>query len=97
LVSNAYNYLQAVRRSGFDVRPGLAQGDANYTDLEDGSPRLERSRCRPLQMEGGANCAPRPETSAYAKMFSAKYWHWTHHRRHQHRLPMSTKLDRGNA
>jgi hypothetical protein len=48
-------------------------------------------------MEGGGDGAPHPETSAYANMFSGKYEHRTHNRRHQHSLPMSLKLDRGNA
>jgi hypothetical protein len=33
-------------------------------------------------MEGGGYGAPHPETRAHAKMFSGKYEHWTHHRRH---------------
>jgi hypothetical protein len=34
-------------------------------------------------MEGGGDGAPHPETSAYANMFSGKYEHRTHNRRHR--------------
>jgi pimeloyl-ACP methyl ester carboxylesterase len=56
-------------------RQGLAEGEPRYDELE------ERLAVAPvivvptITLEGDANGAPHPDTSAYAKMFTGKYEH----------------------
>src|SRR5579859_555798 len=56
-------------------RIGLAEGEAKYDDLEKrlaGGPAITVPT---ITLEGDANGAPHPDSSAYAKKFSGKYTH----------------------
>jgi pimeloyl-ACP methyl ester carboxylesterase len=58
-------------------RLGLAEGEAQYDDLEKrlaGSPVISVPT---ITLEGDANGAPHPEPGAYAAKFSGKYAHRT--------------------
>ena len=58
-------------------RLGLAQGETKYDDLEAKLAKAPVIGVPTITMEGDANGAPHPESSAYAKMFSGKYSHRT--------------------
>ena len=56
-------------------RLGLADGEANYDDLEKRLAAGPVITVPTITMEGDANGAPHPEPSAYAKKFTGKYSH----------------------
>ena len=58
-------------------RLGLAEGEANYDEIEKRLAQAPVISVPTITMEGDANGAPHPEPSAYAKMFSGKYSHRT--------------------
>jgi pimeloyl-ACP methyl ester carboxylesterase len=56
-------------------RLGLAEGDPKYDDLEKQLATGPLITVPTITLEGDANGAPHPESSAYAKKFSGKYTH----------------------
>jgi pimeloyl-ACP methyl ester carboxylesterase len=56
-------------------RLGLANGEAQYDDLEQRLASAPVVSVPTITMEGDANGAPHPEPTAYAKMFSGSYSH----------------------
>ena len=58
-------------------RLGLAQGEVKYDDLEKRLAEGPVITVPTITLEGDANGAPHPETSAYAKKFSGRYKHRT--------------------
>ncbi len=64
-------------------RLGLAEGEPKYDDLERRLATSPVITVPTITLEGDANGAPHPDPSAYAKKFSGKYAHRTHHGRHR--------------
>ncbi|MCO1341007.1 alpha/beta hydrolase [Burkholderia multivorans] len=58
-------------------RLGLANGEAQYDDLERRLAAAPAITVPTITMEGDANGAPHPEPAAYAKKFTGKYQHRT--------------------
>ena len=58
-------------------RLGLAEGEAQYDDLEQKLAAAPVITVPSITMEGDANGAPHPEPASYAKKFSGKYEHRT--------------------
>jgi pimeloyl-ACP methyl ester carboxylesterase len=56
-------------------RLGLAEGEAKYDDLERRLAAFPDIAVPTITMEGDANGAPHPPSSAYAKKFTGKYSH----------------------
>lgn len=56
-------------------RLGLAEGEAKYDDLEKRLAEGPVITVPTITLEGDANGAPHPDSSAYAKKFSGKYLH----------------------
>jgi pimeloyl-ACP methyl ester carboxylesterase len=56
-------------------RLGLAEGEANYDDLEQQLAKGPAIAVPAVTLEGDANGAPHPSSSSYAKNFSGKYTH----------------------
>ena len=56
-------------------RLGLAQGEPEYDDLEKRLAEAPVIAVPAITLEGDANGAPHPDSSAYAKKFSGKYSH----------------------
>jgi pimeloyl-ACP methyl ester carboxylesterase len=56
-------------------RLGLAEGEAKYDDLEKRLAAFPDIAVPSITMEGDANGAPHPPSSAYAKKFTGKYSH----------------------
>lgn len=56
-------------------RLGLAEGEPHYEDLEKRLAQAPVVTVPTITLEGDANGAPHPESSAYAKMFSGRYSH----------------------
>ena len=56
-------------------RLGLAEGEAKYDDLEKRLAAFPNIAVPTITMEGDANGAPHPPSSAYAKKFTGKYSH----------------------
>ncbi len=56
-------------------RLGLAEGEAEYSDIERRLAEAPMIGVPTITLEGDANGAPHPEASAYAKMFSGRYSH----------------------
>ena len=56
-------------------RLGLAEGEAQYGDLEARLAGFPAIDVPSITLEGDANGAPHPEPDAYAKKFSGKYSH----------------------
>jgi pimeloyl-ACP methyl ester carboxylesterase len=56
-------------------RLGLAEGEAKYDDLEKQLAAFPNIAVPTITMEGDANGAPHPPSSAYAKKFTGKYSH----------------------
>jgi pimeloyl-ACP methyl ester carboxylesterase len=68
-------------------RQGLAEGEAEYDDLEKRLAQSPVIGVPTITMEGAANGAPHLEPAAYAKMFSGKYSHRTIEGGIGHNLP----------
>jgi pimeloyl-ACP methyl ester carboxylesterase len=58
-------------------RLGLAEGEANYDELDKRLAQSPAISVPAITMEGDANGAPHPEPGAYAKKFTGKYEHRT--------------------
>jgi pimeloyl-ACP methyl ester carboxylesterase len=56
-------------------RLGLANGEAQYDEMEQRLAKAPVIRVPTITLEGDANGAPHPDPSAYAKMFSGRYLH----------------------
>jgi pimeloyl-ACP methyl ester carboxylesterase len=56
-------------------RLGLAEGDPKCDELENKLSKAPVISVPTITMEGDANGAPHPDPSAYAKMFTGKYFH----------------------
>ena len=56
-------------------RLGLAEGEPRYDELEERLAEAPVIIVPTITLEGDANGAPHPDTSAYAKMFTGKYEH----------------------
>jgi pimeloyl-ACP methyl ester carboxylesterase len=68
-------------------RLGLADGEAEYAELENRLAEGPVITVPTVTLEGDANGAPHPERSAYAKKFSGKYSHRTIEGGIGHNLP----------
>ncbi len=56
-------------------RLGLAEGEPKYNDLEERLAKAPVITVPTIRLKGGANGAPHPHASSYAKKFSGKYSH----------------------
>jgi pimeloyl-ACP methyl ester carboxylesterase len=56
-------------------RLSLAEGEAQYDDVEKQLAKFPVITVPTITMEGDANGAPHPEPASYAKKFSGKYSH----------------------
>jgi pimeloyl-ACP methyl ester carboxylesterase len=68
-------------------RLGLAEGEAEYTELENRLAAGPLITAPAITLEGDANGAPHPEPSAYATKFAGKYSHRTIEGGIGHNLP----------
>jgi pimeloyl-ACP methyl ester carboxylesterase len=68
-------------------RQGLAEGEAQYDDLEKRLAAAPNIGVPTITMEGDANGAPHPDPSAYAKKFTGTYAHRTIEGGIGHNLP----------
>jgi pimeloyl-ACP methyl ester carboxylesterase len=68
-------------------RLGLAEGEAQYEDLENGLAQGPLITVPTITLEGDANGAPHPEPAAYAAKFSGPYTHRTIEGGIGHNLP----------
>ena len=73
-------------------RLGLAEGEAQYDDLERRLAAAPAIHVPTITMEGDANGAPHPEPSAYANKFSGRYTHRTIYGGIGHNLPQEAPL-----
>ncbi len=64
-------------------RLALAEGEPKYADLDKRLAEGPVITVPTITLEGDANGAPHLDPSAYAKKFSGKYSHRTHHGRHR--------------
>jgi pimeloyl-ACP methyl ester carboxylesterase len=60
---------------GYAWRLGLAEGEANYDDLEKCLAQAPVITVPTITLEGDANGAPHPDATSYATKFSGKYTH----------------------
>ncbi|MBV9317609.1 MAG: alpha/beta hydrolase, partial [Gammaproteobacteria bacterium] len=58
-------------------RLGLAEGEAQFDELEKRLAAAPAITVPTISLEGDANGAPHPEPAAYASKFSGKYTHRT--------------------
>lgn len=58
-------------------RLGLAEGEAQYDDLEKRLAAFPAIVVPTITLEGDANGAPHPDLNSYARKFSGKYSHRT--------------------
>ena len=65
----------AITIHNYRWRLGLDKGKARYAPLEARLAQLPPITVPTITLEGGANSAPHPEPSAYAKRFTGKYKH----------------------
>jgi pimeloyl-ACP methyl ester carboxylesterase len=65
----------AVAIHNYRWRLGLAEGEAEYDDLEKRLAAAPVIAVPTITLEGDANGAPHPEPATYAKMFTGKYQH----------------------
>jgi pimeloyl-ACP methyl ester carboxylesterase len=63
----------AISIHNYRWRLGLAEGEAKYDDLEKRLAASPVITVPTITMEGDANGAPHPDSTAYAKKFSGKY------------------------
>jgi pimeloyl-ACP methyl ester carboxylesterase len=68
-------------------RLGLAEGEAEYDELEEQLAEAPVIRVPAITLEGDANGAPHPDPSAYAEKFSGRYSHRTIEGGAGHNLP----------
>jgi pimeloyl-ACP methyl ester carboxylesterase len=67
----------AIAIHNYRWRLGLAEGEAQYDDLEKQLAAAPVINVPTITLEGDANGAPHPEPAAYAKKFAGKYDHRT--------------------
>jgi pimeloyl-ACP methyl ester carboxylesterase len=77
----------AIAIHNYRWRLGLAEGEAEYDDLENRLAAGPDITVPTITLEGDANGAPHPDPSAYAKKFSGKYSHRTIEGGVGHNLP----------
>jgi pimeloyl-ACP methyl ester carboxylesterase len=77
----------AIAIHNYRWRLGLAEGEAEYDELEKRLAEGPVITVPAITLEGDANGAPHPEPSAYAQKFSGKYSHRTIERGIGHNLP----------
>jgi pimeloyl-ACP methyl ester carboxylesterase len=77
----------AVAIHNYRWRLGLAEGEAEYDDLERRLAEGPLITVPAITLEGDANGAPHPDPSAYAKKFSGRYAHRTIEGGIGHNLP----------
>jgi pimeloyl-ACP methyl ester carboxylesterase len=77
----------AIAIHNYRWRLGLAEGEAEYDELEKRLAEGPVITVPAITLEGDANCAPHPDPSAYAKKFSGKYSHRTIEGGIGHNLP----------
>jgi len=65
----------AISIHNYRWRLGLAEGEAKYDQLEKRLAGFPVITVPTITLQGDADGAPRPDPSAYAKMFSGKYQH----------------------
>jgi pimeloyl-ACP methyl ester carboxylesterase len=65
----------AISIHNYRWRLGLAEGEAQYADMEKRLAQAPVITVPTITMEGEANGAPHPEPSSYAQKFSGKYAH----------------------
>jgi pimeloyl-ACP methyl ester carboxylesterase len=65
----------AITVHNYRWRLGLAQGEAQYADLEARLAKFPAITVPTITMEGDANGAPHPDPASYAKRFTGKYKH----------------------
>lgn len=68
-------------------RLGLAEGEAEYDDVERRLAEAPVITVPAITLEGGANGAPHPDPSSYAGKFSGRYSHRTIEGGVGHNLP----------
>jgi pimeloyl-ACP methyl ester carboxylesterase len=77
----------AIAIHNYRWRLGLAEGEADYDELEKRLAESPVITVPAITLEGDANGAPHPDPSAYAKKFSGKYSHRTIEGGIGHNLP----------
>jgi pimeloyl-ACP methyl ester carboxylesterase len=77
----------AIAIHNYRWRLGLAEGEAEYDELEKRLAESPVITVPAITLEGDANGAPHPDPSAYAKKFSGKYSHRTIEGGIGHNLP----------
>jgi pimeloyl-ACP methyl ester carboxylesterase len=77
----------AIAIHNYRWRLGLAEGEAEYDELEQRLAEAPLITVPTITLEGDANGAPHPDPSAYAQKFSGKYLHRTIEGGIGHNLP----------
>jgi pimeloyl-ACP methyl ester carboxylesterase len=77
----------AIAIHNYRWRLGLAEGEAEYEELEQRLAESPVITVSAVTLEGDANGAPHPEPSAYADKFAGRYWHRTIEGGIGHNLP----------
>ena len=73
-------------------RIGLAEGEAEYAELEDRLGEGPAISVPTITLEGDANGAPHPEPDAYSTKFSGSYSHRTIEGGIGHNLPQEAPI-----
>jgi pimeloyl-ACP methyl ester carboxylesterase len=87
----------AVSIHNYRWRLGLAEGEAQYDELEQKLAALPTIGVPTITMEGDANGAPHPEPGAYAKRFTGKHEHRLVSGGIGHNLPQEAPRDFAQA
>jgi pimeloyl-ACP methyl ester carboxylesterase len=87
----------AVSIHNYRWRLGLAEGEAQYDELEQKLAALPTIGVPTITMEGDANGAPHPEPAAYAKRFTGKHEHRLVSGGIGHNLPQEAPRDFAQA
>lgn len=80
----------AIAIHNYRWRLGLAEGEAEYDELEKRLAEGPVITVPTITLEGDANGAPHPDPSAYAEKFSGSYSHRTIEGGRGHNLPQET-------
>jgi pimeloyl-ACP methyl ester carboxylesterase len=83
----------AIAIHNYRWRLGLAEGEAEYDELENRLAEAPTITVPAITLEGDANGAPHPEPSAYAEKFSGPYSHRTVEGGIGHNLPQEAPQD----
>ena len=87
----------AIAIHNYRWRLGLADGEADYDDLEERLAEAPAITVPTITLEGDANGAPHPDPSSYAGKFSGKYSHRTIEGGIGHNLPQEAPEAFANA